>query len=659
MWRASHAGMLGVRGQATLFVQCSYSQAMMLVEEVPGVDYGPSGVGIVCTWESLPVVAQKLGRPLPPYDTVQLADMPGHAAYQRLLVARDFEPRWYQVEDAVFLANRPYAFLCNAMRTGKSLTALIGAILADAKRILVLCPSISKWVWGDEIARWLGKEALILSGMSNSRALQYCSVCMSSGFVDGVRCEACKQRNGSTYGYHIHEVRKTEPPKKSEQELGAVLWQCRKHLQFKSKPDEPTPCGHCQDEFIERLATAEIIIGNYDILAGKGYRSASGRVEKKESLPGWERALSVLEFDLAIIDESHMLRGFDTSHRKRGKMLSDRVRRIVSGVPQVWLVTGTPIFGMVRDLYPQLDVATDGLVGSAVNWTERYCEGHAGEYGWVAKGRSNDDELKARLDTIMISRPRSEIDPYLPRKIRRVVYIEPDKGVPRRAPANNSVGTVGKLIDAAAPLKHDAIIANVLPELAEGMKSYILTFRPKHAERIAKLLATKMNSREWRGRMNSVRAEIFVGQTESQVGGKRRRELAQAFCKHEGAAVFIATIRSMPGSISLKGVTSTHFADFDTSPSAMDQAEDRGYERGTTGYMITHYVLRGSIDEAHAAIVIPKFRTKDAVFNDENAQNVLAAFEAERATCDQVMARHEAAFGDMNSDVEDDDWMEI
>lgn len=643
---------LSARGRCDVLVQCTPGQAMSLVHDIPGVLYGDGGV--LTTWDTVPLICERTGKDVPELPFTPLEQMPGVERYRSLVAQLDEPPRPYQEEDAVWLANRPYGFLCNPMRSGKSLTALLGAILAGHERILVLCPAISRFVWGDEVYKWLKEEALILSGLSLSRALQYCGTCKLSGRLsDGSRCPQCKQRNGSTYGYRIHEVRHTEPPTVAQQKTGAILWRCRKHPDITSRVDSPERCAKCRNELRHALQTVKVVVANYDILSAKGYTDKRGRVEKRDDLPGWEQALSLLDFDLAIVDESHTLRAFDTTEKKRGKMLYDRVRNIVAEVSNVWMVTGTPIFGMVRDLYGQLDVATNGLVGDGRTWTERYCAGHQGPYGWDATGRSNEEELQARLKPILVSRARSEILQYMPPKLRRVVHIDNDKPV-RRKSTGAPASTVAKLIDAVAPLKHEVIIDNVLAEMNEGLKTYILTFRPKHAERIANLLTKRMNSRNWRQQMNKNKAEVFVGQTARGIDPKRRRELAKAFCAHEGAGAFIATIRSMPGSVSLKGVSTVHMADFDTSPSSMDQAEDRGYEPGISGYSITHYVVKNSIDDDLAQVVLPKFRTKDRMLQDENAQNVLAAFGAEDETCEEVMARHTAH---LRAASDDDDWM--
>lgn len=647
--------MIGVRGTHPVLVRCSPGQAMSLTTEIPGVVYSDDGQGVCTTWEALPIVAGKVGiEPVAP-PAAALEELPGYPEFQALTESTPEAPRPYQVEDSTFLANRAYAFLCNPMRSGKSATALWGSILAKHNRVLILCPSIAKWVWGDEVHKWLGAEALILAGLSMSRVLQYCGTCKMRGRLpDGSRCPACRQRNGSTYGYKIIDIQETaEPRVRDVKREGALLWRCRKHPDVWSKPEEPRRCPECAREMVHALSTAKVVVANYDILAGKAYTDLRSRVEVRGDLRGWEQVLTQLQFDLAIVDESHTLRAFDTSEARRGKMVSDRVRNIVKGTPAVWMLTGTPIFGMVRDLYGQLDCASDGLWGNAPDFAKRYCGAYFGPHGMIATGRSNEEELRTRLAGIMVQRPRSEILSYMPAKQRRVIYIDNDKPIRRKRSAS-AVGTVAKLIDAIAPKKHDTVIQHVLPELAEGMKVYVLTFRPKHAERLAKELGKAMNKRDWRRRMNAQKAEIFLGQTERGIDPRRRRELAKAFCEHDGAAVFIATIRSMPGAVSLKGVQTVHMVDFDTSPSSMEQAEDRGYEPGIPGYSITHYVMRNSIDDDLSTVVLPKFRTKDAIFNDENAQNVLAAFDDEEETMAEVMARHTAH---LNDNDDDDDWM--
>lgn len=802
--------MIGTRGALSVKVNCSVGDASVFVNALPGVQYTDGGV--ITTWHMAAVIADQLGRPFqPPFKPIE--DLPGYSAYRQHLLDGG-SPRPYQIEDAVWLAQMPYAVLANPMQclagdtevivnrggksqrmslrhlhykfqggetkgrrwrtnietrvacfderasivsnrviqthhvgkkegfevivedqrvvasadhkfrtptgyvalkdlrvgdavlmrnrvaqgrqrsfkavperiksitsvgliemydltlesplnnyvangfvvhnSGKTYTALLAAMLAGHRRILVLCPSISKWVWADEVYKWLDREALILEGLNNARALQYCGTCKLSGRVNGSRCPACRQRNGSTYGYRIHEVRVTEPPPKRLQAEGAVLYRCRKHLDVMQRSAEAGKCPKCRAELRSTLLNTEVTVCNFDILSQRSKQSITGRVTIDNSMPGWERALTALPFDLVIVDESHYLRAFDTTYKKTGKMVYDRVQRIAHGARAVWLISGTPIFGMVRDLYGQLVVATDGNIGGAQEWTERYCDGKQGNYGWDATGSSFEEELKLQLAVIMRQRPRTEILPFMPKKNRQVVYIENDTPV-RRKTNGKAVGQVAKLIDAAAIKKHPTVVERVMAELSEGLKSYVLTFRPKHAERLVKLLSEQIKGRSGiAARRNQ--AEVWLGQSEKGIDPRRRKLLVDAFVAHEGAGVFVATIRSMPGSISFQGklTGSVHMVDFDTSPGTMDQAEDRGFQPGVTGYTILHYVLKDSVDDDLAQVVLPKFRMKDQLLNDENAANVLAAFNGEDETCAEVIARLTAHLAEVDEDEDED-----
>lgn len=63
------------------------------------------------------------------------------------------QPKPFQVEGAKWLAARKNALLADDMRLGKTLQAVEGAKLIDAKRVLVICPAMARMVW-----RWFFKH---------------------------------------------------------------------------------------------------------------------------------------------------------------------------------------------------------------------------------------------------------------------------------------------------------------------------------------------------------------------------------------------------------------------------------------------------------------------------------------------------------------------
>lgn len=71
----------------------------------------------------------------------------------------------YQLEGAVFLAERPRAFLADEQGLGKTVQAVHAADLAGASRVHVVGPAAARPVWRREIPRWsyTGFEALVQS----------------------------------------------------------------------------------------------------------------------------------------------------------------------------------------------------------------------------------------------------------------------------------------------------------------------------------------------------------------------------------------------------------------------------------------------------------------------------------------------------------------
>lgn len=77
--------------------------------------------------------------------------------------------RNYQRVGAHWLANSKIALLGDDMGLGKSFTALAATRIIDAKSILIVTLAISKWQWQDEIAHWLGEEAVVVDGSELQR----------------------------------------------------------------------------------------------------------------------------------------------------------------------------------------------------------------------------------------------------------------------------------------------------------------------------------------------------------------------------------------------------------------------------------------------------------------------------------------------------------
>lgn len=68
----------------------------------------------------------------------------------------------WQVDGAAWLATKRHALLADEMRVGKTLTALEGARLVGADRILVVCPAVARFNWARNIKDHLGGAVQII-----------------------------------------------------------------------------------------------------------------------------------------------------------------------------------------------------------------------------------------------------------------------------------------------------------------------------------------------------------------------------------------------------------------------------------------------------------------------------------------------------------------
>jgi SNF2 family DNA or RNA helicase len=588
---------LGQRGERPLRLSIDYPTARRLKELVPGIQTTKGGIAF--SWDMVPALQRVFA-----FDPNSLPsdggtmDVPGLEEYRKFFASK---LRPYQREMVQFLGLRSYAINADPMRSGKTPTTLAAASLVGARKVLVVCPSIAKLVWATEIQKWMGLPSTLLYGRAGDEARTFCVTCVGSGRVDNEHCPDCKGRNGQSYGSIIH------------------------------KPEDVRPA----------LDAARFIICNYDLLIPQVKLDAAGKREERGDLPGWADLLMQLDVDLVIADEAHVLRGRSKKDRA-GESRRDRLLAVSKGVPRFWALSGTPIYGRVADLWALLDVVTDGLYGRPFfDFDIRYAGGHKGEYGWVNDGRTNEEELKDRLEVFMLKRDRATILPHLPPKTRQVVRIDAGKAEFKQPRGKRTAGGLHGALRVTARLKEDAVVEAVSNECGEGAKVVVFSYLRENAESLAKAIAAQ-GDKDTRLASRNFRVWCVSGDTPVEA----RFRQAQAFREWTGAGVFVATIDSVPVAISLKGAQSVHFADLTFDPASLLQAEDRPYEVGTSGLTIVYYMVEKTVDEHVVGLVLPKMETLESMVKERAAGDFRAAFGGVSdpdAMAEEVWARMEAA----------------
>jgi hypothetical protein len=681
---------MGERGQRPLVFWTPLSKEHLedLVLVIPGTGWRPGAV--TAAWDIAWKVGEVLGIQVPPAPTTGPIPLPGLPRYY----AHGFREvaRLYQKEAAMFLARRAWGFCCLPCRTGKCLVALMSDVLVDSRRTLICAPSLVKWVWAEEIAKWTGESAIILEGRGGREAKRYCVPCDGTGRLDGDWCPHCRQYNGQSYGYNIIEVRtvsrpvrapkvevpKPRRPRKRKKPHGIRVnllpkpriygpryptagecerikeatqafyarfdegtYCCTRHEDVRSH-DPKALCMKCRQELIAALRSARYIISNYDILVAQEYHSEAGELlGARIDLPGWTPVLTHVDIDVAILDEAHILRGRPDKTR-RGKARNSRLVQLLRGVPRVWCLTGTPIYGYTRDLYSPADIASNGLFNRGFYcFDERYCEGHIGQYGWENNGRSMlaETELKQRMEYFMYQRHRKDILSELPDKQRQVVRIDPKSKLERPTRRGNRIQAISRALGLTLEHKLDEIVENVVQEMAEGNRVLVFTFLRASAERVYEALDKAIRSPQVAPRMRKKLVRLWLGHGE--VSDKGRFDLAREYRAHNGGGAFVTTVDAMQVGISLKGAASVHFAELHYSPAALLQAEDRPYEVGITGLTIVYYIVKGSIDEHVEKTVLPKFETQVKLTDEEGAKEVKTALCGKQTeqTVEEIWAR--------------------
>ena len=342
----------------------------------------------------------------------------------------------------------------------------------------------------------------------------------------------------------------------------------------------------------------------------------------------------LLAFDWkgVVFDEAHYLKNYQSQRSQNASKLV----KAIKGDLVVHALTGTPMTSRPRDLFPLLQLLGHPLGKSFLSFAKRYCDAYQGDFGWVADGASNIEELTVQLHGVMLRRTKDEVldlppkmrtwmdvelHPYAIQHFNRLVqeFIskfdtpEATDGLSqtvglsseRRDELDASIDTtdlgtgMGRITQvrrAIAFVKCRHTIKFVENALEQGEKVIIFTSFLNTMQRF---------QRHFKDRAVYVSGEVPVHERQNRV---------DRFQNDEAIKIFVANMHIAGVGINLTAARQIVFNDLDWVPANHWQAEDRAYRIGQTGTVnVTYMIATGTVDSFVKTVLETKAALMDSI----------------------------------------------
>ncbi|MYB01019.1 DEAD/DEAH box helicase [Candidatus Poribacteria bacterium] len=342
----------------------------------------------------------------------------------------------------------------------------------------------------------------------------------------------------------------------------------------------------------------------------------------------------LLAFDWkgVVFDEAHYLKNYQSQRSRNASKLVKEIKHDLV----VHALTGTPMTSRPRDLFPLLQILGHSLGKSFLSFAKRYCDAYQGDFGLVADGASNIEELTVQLHGVMLRRTKDEVLD-LPPKIRTWMDIElhpyaiqhfnrlaqefiskfdTPEAIDRipesvglssehRNELDDSIDTtdlgsgMGRLTQvrrAIAFVKCRHTIKFVENALEQGEKVIIFTSFLNTMQRF---------QRHFKDRAVYVSGEVPVHERQNRV---------DRFQNDDDTKLFIANMHIAGIGINLTAARQIVFNDLDWVPANHWQAEDRAYRIGQTGTVnVTYMIATGTVDSFVKTVLETKAALMDSI----------------------------------------------
>ncbi len=342
----------------------------------------------------------------------------------------------------------------------------------------------------------------------------------------------------------------------------------------------------------------------------------------------------LLEFDWkgVVFDEAHYLKNYQSQRSRNASKLVKEIKRDLV----VHALTGTPMTSRPRDLFPLLQILDHSLGKSFLSFAKRYCDAYQGDFGLVADGATNIEELTVQLHGVMLRRRKDEVldlppkirtwmdvelHPYAIQHFNRLVQnfiskFDTPEAIDESAESvglssehrdelDNSIDTtdlgtgMGRLTQvrrAIAFVKCRHTIKFVENALEQGEKVIIFTSFLNTMQRF---------QRHFKDRAVYVSGEVPVHERQNRV---------DRFQNDDALKLFVANMHIAGVGINLTAARQIVFNDLDWVPANHWQAEDRAYRIGQTGTVnVTYMIATGTVDSFVKTVLETKAALMDSI----------------------------------------------
>lgn len=350
-------------------------------------------------------------------------------------------------------------------------------------------------------------------------------------------------------------------------------------------------------------STFDYYIINYDII--KNYHTT----DKDDDSDDF-KLLEKAGFDLAIVDEAHYI---SNNTAKRTQLLND----ILSKIPKVWLLTGTPMTSRPINYFNLLKIVDSPLTLNWQSYVYRYCNGYQFRVGnrkiWNTSGASNLDELRERTKNIVLRRMKTDILD-LPDKIITPIFLdlkstfydeelEEFMRISKEMKNEESLSvTINRLMKVRQIIAQEKVqyTCELIDKFLEQDKKVIVftnftsTLDVLHEK-------YKKNSVILDGRMSKI----------------KRQESVDKFQNDKKIKVFISNIVAGGVGITLTAAEGVIMNDLSFVPAHHSQAEDRAFRYGQKNNVLVYYpIFENTIEKIVYNILNKKKNIIDQVMGD-------------------------------------------